>query len=679
MSTKEKLNKFIDSLNYNGQTKYMNGFDENVSNVYLPALKPWETCAYRFEKRDPAKIRLHTIPDDNDKTSFMPGMFFLADENLFTNVPTPLAFYEYERESIRLRASLPGVAMETIDNPSAGALKLAADRMAEECKKRSVQTEMKFYKQYFKTSEGFDVSCKYNDVAGFGLNTGSANDQVCVITLRQNIFQIALDKTYKKPSDFFTERVHLDDIERFCSSSRPPAYVNRVAYGRKIYISFSTSDHSYDLSASITVKGAEVKFDNKKQLEKCKITAVTVGGGSNSYSKIVSLEDVEKMIEDFVKSGGDDAISHAVPIEWETMYLKDNALIYTDTKPLYIKRVENITIKIIGNTSGTLFNSRLRYMRPRYGQQNVIEWGIEQKSHDYKAGDTRPVICPARSCCFELNVDKHGDINGAYDYNILVPSLPLATMEYDDRGELFFKITVRGMLGNKAYSLEPSVYSDVYKKANSIIHSIFPESESKEFKNLPDKDLVVLFKARMMWYITGQFPTTEIKDKYYNFKVNQNSSSVLNVNLRWMEPVEGSGGKKWIRRYEKHWMKNETVWKSKSQRLPVGACCFEVNIDKHGDIGGSYDYCGAIPYIDLGRLPRNSGGTPEFNFNIEGTATKSGKKFSCNPSHTECYINTSNKARLERIFTREIYDGYTQEQIIKIYKEGILREGYKKK
>lgn len=483
MNIRKEVNRFIKGLTYD-KGRYVDGFDKDDLRE-LPQLHPGETCAYRFEKRDSAKIRQHTIPED-EVPFCMPGMVFLADDNLFSSNPTRLDFYPHEVSPITLMSTLPGVGLKTVADPTVGKLKVAVDEMVESCKRKNVTKQIEVYKQVFKTSAGFDISCGYTDVFKAGLGFGAKNNNVCVITLRQKLFHIAPDNVYKKPADYFTDKVDLDSLKEQCNGVAP-VYVNKLCYGRKIYIIFSTSDHSLGFDASISVKGVNVSFSNKKQLNKCSISAIMVGATTETYRILNSLDDVENLIKDFVEKAPD-AINYAEPIEWELRYLKDNRVVRTHVKPYYIKKVDEVLIDVTGHTSGTLFNSRVFYMEPSYGHENRIVWSPQMVFRKWNSSN-RKFLCPARSCCFELNIDKHGDRKGSYDYNIAIPKIPLQDLEYDKNGDLVFEMQVHGALGKKGYKLIPNADHIFNRHSSARFRKIFNMNETLSLTNWPDQTL----------------------------------------------------------------------------------------------------------------------------------------------------------------------------------------------
>ncbi len=518
-SNLDKIDKFVSGV---GKETYRHF--EKGGESQLPQSTRNDDFAWRWSTRNSRLINSYPFPENAN--SFYPGKIILADDKFHSNTPTTLNFKTNERSSINVVTninSLSSKSFQEFSEVNAGSVinglkdKFVIPKYKEAGTYITERSDVDI--QYFEDSSGFEIAGGIT-LKDLGLNvdlTNKKSTQILLITIKQEMYQVALNDIYTKASDFFTEKTNYNEL---CKSTLkngkyfPLAIVDRVIYGRKVYIAISTSDYSTKLSTKLSKQEFEMKGGFDKSFKNCNFNVKIVGGKSSSFKGLsgqLSLESANKLIENLYKELKAEDILYTAPIEFSASFLhnfRTPTKLTTKIHARYAEKISLIRLNFVRKTYGTLMNLKVNFLHP-YKDNNLIRvWKQESIVNKNINDKTLGLISPL-SCAFEFNIDKHGDIWDRYDYNVYVPEIPLDKLKRGSDGYFVFTFYAAGSLGSKQHYVQP--YIKTYRNLHNVpvlytskIKSVF--SSEKLYRLLTKEKLmrefnnwIIKLKDRVGW------------------------------------------------------------------------------------------------------------------------------------------------------------------------------------
>ncbi len=268
-----------------------------------------------------------------------PGSLIKANSKLLDNNPDILVA---NRKPMRFRIDLPGMEKEaefTVDSPDyinvSSAIEQRVnvwnDKYASKNKiaARTVYKESMIYsKQQMNAKFGFDIN-KLDKELGIDFEAIYKNDTSVFISELQQIFYTVSSEMPKNPSDTFDDNQSWDDlVKKGVDKKNPPALVNKVAYGRKIYVKLETNSKDTSVKAAFkaAMSGASTDLDMKYKeiLKNTNFTVIVLGGGAKEHISVVKCNNLEKVKEIIEQNSEYSRKNPGYPIFYNTIFLKDN-------------------------------------------------------------------------------------------------------------------------------------------------------------------------------------------------------------------------------------------------------------------------------------------------------------------------------------------------------------------
>lgn len=425
---------------YRDYTPIEDGFND-AKYISVPE-NEGETGAWLRGVRDPQKGIENFNLAKNTGLSFYCGQVVKVDEDFFEGKPRGINFYENERKPLDYICSLHKYGMRNqFDGiiPSAKNVNRTLNEYTEKYRSK-IASEAKLPQNIEITHKVYDSSNGISlggTIKGVSFNIGKTNSKfVQVFELRQKLFEVALDDTFKKASDYFTNSLNLPEFKKQLGHYNA-AIINRVDYGKIAYIAFVSKNKS---AHQITISDFNGSIGGK--VEDCQIYAFAVGGATTAgdvpsgYNK----DTIKDFIKQFAKTMDGHEVEACVPIGYQACYLgKPEVTVKLNLNKYYQKYVETVKIKIQENNSGASMSGTLRFIDKVRDNRNAVNYAFVDKGKN-KFDFTRELSPWA--CCIELKVDVVAD--DSKDFNVFVPYIPLHLLNQDSDGDWMFKINVGG-------------------------------------------------------------------------------------------------------------------------------------------------------------------------------------------------------------------------------------------
>jgi thiol-activated cytolysin len=273
-----------------------------------------------------------------------PGALVYGDASLLKGIPTPVAL---KRSEVTLRLDLPGIGdngIIKVENPVNSNVQSSIDNALDwwnnnayqdgyvNASNSSQQVSTSYSSKQLSLDVGLNVEWAQGDVSAQFNYTSSSEEKVAMMVFKQVFYTISAD-TPLNPGDVFAGDVSLEKIKEKFNSSRPPAYVHSVSFGRIIMFRMQTTASATDTqiagafnyaSGFVSASG-ETETKYKEILEKSSITTITIGGNAEVASEAATAKnfgDLNAIIT------GENAVysknNPGVPIAYTVRYLKDN-------------------------------------------------------------------------------------------------------------------------------------------------------------------------------------------------------------------------------------------------------------------------------------------------------------------------------------------------------------------
>ncbi|HFP7387211.1 TPA: thiol-activated cytolysin family protein [Enterococcus faecalis] len=334
------INDFIYSLSYD-PLKILRFQGDSISN--LPSTESdWRNGVfYVVEKK---KKSLSNGSSDISYLSagegnLYPGAIYLANRGLTEGRPTPVSA---EKKGLILTIDLPGLTgtdnQRFVEHPDGGNIKSAINDMIDIWIKKYPQYEQVPAKVECEQAQTYSMS-QLETQLGLGIETvaqklnvdfSSINkgEKQCIFLKFKQIYYTVSTEAKAKPSEYFSEKVTPYELQRQgVNNDAPPVFVSSVSYGRTVYAAIETSNTSnkFKLAVDAAINGKDVSSDAELSslIQESTFNAIVYGGGSKSGVKVINgtLSSIHELIDE---GKNFDRNSPAVPISFNTMFIKDN-------------------------------------------------------------------------------------------------------------------------------------------------------------------------------------------------------------------------------------------------------------------------------------------------------------------------------------------------------------------
>ena len=279
------------------------------------------------------------------------GALFKANQDLLENKPQQISL---DRSKGRISVDLPGM----VGGDSYVDANLTASGMQE-----GVNTLLNRWHEKYAAKNPAPARMQYESTSAYSMNqlkakfgsdfekvgvnlkidfeaVNKGEKQIEVVDFKQVYYTANFDAP-KNPSDVFASGVTVDQLKaRGIDENTPPVYVSSVSYGRQMYVKFETTSKSTELKAAINavIKGVPIKPESEwaRVLKNTTVTVSIVGGNADGAARVVTgtVEDLKKLIQEGATFSTQNP---AVPISYETAFLKDNQVATIQSNTDYIE------------------------------------------------------------------------------------------------------------------------------------------------------------------------------------------------------------------------------------------------------------------------------------------------------------------------------------------------------
>lgn len=422
------------------------------------------------------------------ENNYYPGNMILVDEQFLTKDPTIIPFREEERKPLNYSLSSGAYIPITEDPfkevvPTERNVNAARNRFAylygRDCaeKHRKMGNDVDVDEKIYNSGASLNVG---GTIKGVDFSVGGSFDnyRTKVFVLKQRLYTVSLDNTYKNGDDFFTDKLNLDELANATSRVRtvlarkpksrtytlqrklrtlPLGIIQEVNYGRMAIITVSSKDQS-SLSAKIAdyckleLKGGKGKCDVKIRIVGGTIAGFADGAevsGEDAANKIISYLYTHQIAAEDIET--------AKPIEYTVSYLKDmKKLVTTKILPYSQVYVERVGIRVYDNNSGESYTVYFKCLDVKPNKEGKPDYTLVGETKKLDFNDFKFFVSP-RALCLQFQVVGVG-VNSKYDRNIYCPRIPLEKMEPEDDGQWYFRLYMTGTnYWSTKYSFSPEV------------------------------------------------------------------------------------------------------------------------------------------------------------------------------------------------------------------------------
>lgn len=340
MST--ELNEKVYALQYDPQQILsMQGSD---TTSFIPNTGKHEDQKYIVVHKEEASISSENAELsvlESIKNAIYPGAIVVANRALMENAPAVPAF---DRAPMTFHIDLPGMGKDgqfTIDNPTQSALETKIDeKFTEWCDKYSKDYQINAvwkYREAMAHSESqlsAALNLNYKTAANeLGIDFKAINNgekSVMIFEYEQVFFTVKCDKP-THPSEFFADSVTWEDLQaKGISDQAPPAYVQSVNYGRRIFIKMETSSHDSEVEAALrAAMGDDFSVDTnasyKDILKNTSISVIVLGGGVPYTAKLIEDKELKDVRSILLQSGNCGKDNPGYLFSYTCNFMKDDA------------------------------------------------------------------------------------------------------------------------------------------------------------------------------------------------------------------------------------------------------------------------------------------------------------------------------------------------------------------
>lgn len=278
---------------------------------------------------------------ENLKNAIYPGAIVLADRSLIENAPKAPSF---PRSPMRFHIDLPGLGSDgsfTVENPTQSALETKIDeKFREWCERCSrdykINATIKYQDTmaYSESQISAALNLNYKSAAAdLGIDFKAISEgkkSVMICEYEQIFYTVKCDKP-ECPALFFADGVTWQDLQsKGVSESAPPAYVQAVCYGRRIFVKLETSSTSADVEAALRASmkndfNINANAEYKKILNNTSMSVIVLGGGVQYASNLIQAENLKTVKEILAKSAVCGKDNPGYLFSYSCNFMKDDA------------------------------------------------------------------------------------------------------------------------------------------------------------------------------------------------------------------------------------------------------------------------------------------------------------------------------------------------------------------
>lgn len=278
---------------------------------------------------------------ENIKNAIYPGAIVLADRSLIENAPKVPSF---SRAPMRFYIDLPGLGSGgsfTIENPTQSALETKIDEKfrewCETCSKDykiSAAVKYRDTMAYSESQISAALNLNYKSAAAdLGIDFKAINEgkkSVMICEYEQVFYTVKCDKP-ERPAQFFAEGVTWQDLQsKGVSNSAPPAYVQAVSYGRRIFVKLETSSTSTEVEAALRASmkndfDINANAEYKKILNNTSMSVIVLGGGVHYAASLIQAETLKAVKDILSESAACGKDNPGYLFSYSCNFMKDDA------------------------------------------------------------------------------------------------------------------------------------------------------------------------------------------------------------------------------------------------------------------------------------------------------------------------------------------------------------------
>lgn len=407
-------------------------------------------CSYTFP---------HSITNMAPSTDYYLGAIILTDNKFRSAQPTKIVLSDAERKPLSMYATNSRIN-HYFDNVRPTAKEMNNKRndfVQNYLKKITNQTQVPSLTTIdfkdFESTDGISIGGSVKGV-DFGFSTGERKKKVRVFTFKQVLYTLALDDTYKKGSEFFSDKLNVAEFKKSIQHYSP-AIISTVYYGKIAYLAIASDDDS-----AMSVNISKTDFFNGKatitgSTKKCTFKAIVLGGTAGAMNGTINfsdLTDATKFLTSICKEMTAVDTEAAIPIEFEAKFLRDPAKkVTTNIRKYFSKYVDKVKLNIWENNKGISASARLRLIDYAYDAKGYKDYVFRYWNQGL---DFTKEVSPW-ACCIEIKVDIAGSDE---DFNIFIPYIPLADLTQDSNGDWVYKVRIGGStMYNAKSNVAPSI------------------------------------------------------------------------------------------------------------------------------------------------------------------------------------------------------------------------------
>ena len=424
----------------------------------------------------------HSLTNKAPSTDYYLGSIILVDNNFRTHHPSKVVFSESERKRLSMYATnnrtnhyfdnvLP--TAKEMNNKKNEFIEKYIGRVSSSTQLPSITT-IDF--QDFESTDGISIGGSVKGV-DFGFSSGDRTKKVRVFTFKQVLFSLNLDDTYKKGSDFFSDKINVSQFKNSIQHYSP-AIISTVYYGKVAHLAVVSTDQS---AMSVNISKTDFFNGNAKitgSTKNCSFKAIVLGGTAGAMNGTINfsdLNDANSFLKSIMKEMTALDAEAAIPIEFEAKYLRNPAQkVTTNIYKYFTRYIDKIKLNIREDNKGISASARLRLLDYVYDNKGKADYQFKywNKGLDYT------VEVSPWACCIEVKMDVVG---GEYcDYNVFVPYIPLSSLTQDSNGDWVFRIGNNGStlkdVKNNA-TVTPTVPGCYVCKSNEYYRGDLKESQ----------------------------------------------------------------------------------------------------------------------------------------------------------------------------------------------------------
>lgn len=358
---RKEISDYLDNLDYDKDT-ILKVTDDGSSKVKTGRSTAGDSDHFYIvsnEEKSIEKGNMDIASMDASSNVVYPGALIQANDNVMAGKPD---LVRVDRPSLnRYSITLPRTSGESINTFECSpyyadvnnSINDAIVKWYKDNKEQGVSAKIQ-YKAAIASSESqlkSELNVSYGDIAKLGIDfSNEAEQSTVVLSATQTYFSVINDNSnIINPGDAFGENETLEHIKQVCSADNPPLVINKVDYGRRIYIVIKSSSNTTALKAALeaTMSGVDIgeKTEYKNIINNSDISILAYGGSTDDAGRLITLsaggaknyEELVKIIANGVNY--DPTKTVAEPISYVANYLDSSqsfAVIQSNVK--YIEK-----------------------------------------------------------------------------------------------------------------------------------------------------------------------------------------------------------------------------------------------------------------------------------------------------------------------------------------------------